>query len=89
MSSHSAGILTSFDPALLYSEYDLLGNAPSPFSHSDDLEALQTCIAEDKAKKNKESVVIQHRAWKLADIFRSEGEHNFGTACAKTRYHQY
>lgn len=89
MSSYSAGIPTSFDPALLCSEYDLLENAPNSFSHSDDLEALQTCIAEDRAKKNKEGVVIQHRAWKLAEIFKSEGEHCFGTVRAKARYHQY
>ncbi|KAF2623230.1 chromosome transmission fidelity protein 18 [Macroventuria anomochaeta] len=79
MSSYSAGIPTSFDPALLYSEYDHPQNAPSSISHSDELEALQACIEENKARKNEEDVVIQHRAWNLADIFRSEGEHSFDT----------
>lgn len=82
MSSYSAGIPSSFDPALLFSEYDRPLNAPDPISHSDDIEALQACIEEDKTKKNQQGVVIQHRAWNLADIFRSEGELSFGTACA-------
>lgn len=83
MSSYSAGIPTSFDPALLYSEYDHLQNTPTTLSHSDDLAALQTCILEDKAKKNQKGVVIQHRAWNIAEAFRSEGEHSVGT-CLRT-----
>jgi chromosome transmission fidelity protein 18 len=82
MSSYSAGIPSSFDPAFLCSEYDHLQNAPNHISHSEDLEALQACIEEDKVKKNQEGVVIQHRAWNLADVFRSEGEQSFGTARA-------
>lgn len=89
MSSYSTGIPTSFDPGLLYSEYDHPRNAPHSISHSDELEALQACIVEDKAKKTEEGIVIQYRAWKLADIFQSEEDNGFGTACAKTRYHQY
>ena len=84
MSSYSPGIPTSFDPALLYSEYDHPQNLPNSISHSDDLEALQACIAEDKVKKNKEGVVIQHRAWNLVDVFKSEGENCFGTARARS-----
>ncbi|KAF1926926.1 chromosome transmission fidelity protein 18 [Didymella exigua CBS 183.55] len=79
MSSYSAGISSSFDPALLYSEYDQPQDAPNSISHSDDIEALQACIEEDKVKKYQGGVVIQHRAWKLADIFKSEGEHSFDT----------
>ena len=89
MSSYSAGIPSSFDPALLYSEYDRPQNAPNSTSHSDDIEALQACIEEDKNKKNSQGVVIQHRAWNLADIFRCEGEHSFGTAGAIQRKYQY
>jgi chromosome transmission fidelity protein 18 len=89
MSSYSAGIPSSFDPALLYSEYDCPHNAPNSTSRSDDIEALQACIEEDKIKKSQRGVVIQHRAWKLVDIFRSEGEHSFGTAYAIWRKHQY
>lgn len=89
MSSYSAGIPSSFDPALLYSEYDHPTNVPSSISHSEDLEALQTCIDEDISKKSKEGVVIQHRAWNLVDVFRSEGEHNLGTGRANSRNNQY
>ncbi|CAN9400738.1 unnamed protein product [Alternaria alternata] len=74
MSSYSPGIPTSFDPALLHSEFELLDNAPTSLSHSDELDALQQCITEDTVKKNRAGVVIQHRAWNVADIFRSEGE---------------
>ena len=89
MSNYSAGIPSSFDPALLYSEYDNPQNAPNSISHSDEIEALQGCIEDDKAKKNQKGVVIQHRAWNLVDIFRSEGEHSFGTARAALRNQQY
>lgn len=80
MSSYSPGIPTSFDPALLYSELEFLQDPPASHSHSDELDALQQCIAQDRAKKNSEGVVIQHRAWNVADIFRSEGDHSIGTA---------
>jgi chromosome transmission fidelity protein 18 len=89
MSTYSAGIPSSFDPALLCSEYDQIPNAPTALSHSDDLEALQACIAEDTSRKTKEGVVIQHRAWNLVDIFRSEGEACSGTGRADKRDNQY
>lgn len=89
MSNFSAGIPSSFDPALLFSEYDRPLNLPAPISHSDDIDALQACIEEDKTKKNQQGVVIQHRAWNLADIFRSEGELGFGTARAIRRKYRY
>lgn len=89
MSHYSTDISSSFDPALLYSECDRPPNAPYSISYSDDIEALQACIEDDKAKKSQEGVVIQYRAWKLADVFRSEGEHSFGTARAARRKHQY
>lgn len=87
MSSYSNGIPTSFDPALLYSEYDHPQDAPNSHFHSDEFEALQACVAEDRIKKNQQGVVIQHRAWNTADIFRSEAEHLIGTARAFQRYH--
>ncbi|XPS78232.1 Chromosome transmission fidelity protein 18 [Ascochyta lentis] len=86
MSSYSAGIPTSFDPALLYSEYDHIQNVPNTLSYSDDLEAQQACIAEDTAKKNVQGVVIQHRSWNLTDIFRSEGEHSIDTPLKHQTY---
>ena len=80
MSSYSPGIPTSFDPALLLPEHEFLHNAPASLSHSDELEALQLCIDENVAKKTKQGIVIQHRAWTIAETFRSEGEISIGTA---------
>jgi chromosome transmission fidelity protein 18 len=85
MSSYSPDIPTSFDPALLHSEFELLDNAPTSLSHSDELDALQQCITEDTVKKNRAGVVIQHRAWNVADIFRSEGEGPAGTTSVNAR----
>ena len=78
MSSYSPGIPTSFDPAFLHSEFELLQNAPASQSYSDDIDGLQQCINEDKAKKTREGIVIQHRIWNVAEIFRSEGEPPIG-----------
>jgi chromosome transmission fidelity protein 18 len=81
MSDYSTGIPSSFDPALLYSDFDhLQPNAPPSTSFSDDFDALQQCITEEKAKKTHEGVVIQHRAWKLTEAFRSEGDALLGIA---------
>jgi chromosome transmission fidelity protein 18 len=79
MSSYSPGIPSSFDPALLHSEIALLQDTPAQPSFSDDFDALQQCITEDRSRKNNDGIVIQHRAWNLVDIFRSEGEYLAGT----------
>lgn len=89
MSDYSTGIPTSFDLTFFYSESNSLQNAAASISHSDDLEALQVCIAEDIAKKTKKGVVIQYRAWNIADVFRSEGESNIGTASCETCCYQH
>ena len=68
---------SSFDPAIhLHSEPGDL-QLPTP-SNSDDLEALNYVHTEAIAKKNELGVVIQHRAWKLADVFRSEDDYHSG-----------
>lgn len=59
---------SSFDPAIhLHSEQD-----PEPpllsESSSDEIEALQWVREENIRNK----VVIQHRAWNLSDVFRSD-----------------
>jgi chromosome transmission fidelity protein 18 len=81
MSSYSPGIPSSLDPALLYSDLELerLQHALPLASFSDDLEAFQQCVSEDRATKNSAGIVIQHRAWIVADVFRSEGEAAVGT----------
>jgi chromosome transmission fidelity protein 18 len=85
MSSYSPGIPSSFDPALLYAEHEPLQDAPPSLSFSDDIAALAHCIAEDKAKKSSEGIVIQHRAWTIAQVFRSEGDASIGTASVRMR----
>lgn len=74
-------IPSSFDPAVhLHSEVDDNNNPiilPS-FNNSDDLDAFHLQLAESKALKNRQGVVIQHRAWKTADAFRSEEDYPYG-----------
>ncbi|KAF2034120.1 chromosome transmission fidelity protein 18 [Setomelanomma holmii] len=72
MSSYSPGIPSSFDPAFLHSELEDLHDLPPSTSFSDDITALQQCIVEDRTKKTSEGIVIQHRAWNIADVFHSE-----------------
>lgn len=73
-----AELPSSFDPAVfLHSE---INDPPLPIippsqSNSDDLEALQQLQEEATDAKNKQGIVIQHRAWKLAQVFRSEEDH--------------
>jgi chromosome transmission fidelity protein 18 len=80
MGTYSSGIPTSFDPALLYSELEFLDDAPPSLTHSDELDAIQQTVAEDRAQKNRAGIVIQHRAWNTLDAFRSEEEYSIGTA---------
>ncbi|OCK84307.1 hypothetical protein K432DRAFT_345399 [Lepidopterella palustris CBS 459.81] len=77
MNDSSPHLPSSFDPAIhLHSEFDLL---PASASHSDDIEALQLQIEETKAEKNKQGIVIQHRAWKPLEVFRSEEDYSIDT----------
>ena len=45
---------------------------PPSNTHSDDLEALHLLDAETKAQKTREGIVIQHRAWRVEEVFRSD-----------------
>ena len=75
---------SSFDPAIhLHSEPDLVDLPSCPTS--DDFEALNIQREESTAAKNRDKVVIQHRAWALADVFRSEEDHQAG-ACSLTAF---
>jgi chromosome transmission fidelity protein 18 len=44
-------------------------------THSDELEAIHLTHKESIAKKNKDGQVIQHRAWKTGEAFRSDSYH--------------
>ena len=76
-SSSPPPLIPSYDSALdLHSEPDLV-SLPSS-GYSDDLEALNCTREEALASKNKLGVVIQHRAWNISDVFRSEEDHQLG-----------
>ncbi|KAI9054967.1 hypothetical protein LZ554_002110 [Drepanopeziza brunnea f. sp. 'monogermtubi'] len=64
------------DPALCNDWEEQLDNSKLPSSaNSDDFEALHIIQQETIARKNKAGEVIQHRAWSLLDVFRSEADH--------------
>ncbi|KAJ5577697.1 uncharacterized protein N7459_006661 [Penicillium hispanicum] len=72
----SPDLLPSFDPALhLHSEDP--GNTINPTSESfsDDLEAIHL----QRQEQTRNKVVIQHRAWNLSDVFRSDDEPRLDT----------
>jgi chromosome transmission fidelity protein 18 len=67
------------DPALHGDWEDQLNPLVLPSStNSDDFEALHIVHEETIARKNKEGVVIQHRAWPLREAFRSEADYPTG-----------
>lgn len=69
---------SSFDPAIhLQSEHE--PNASNIAVFSDDLEQLQIHIQHTTAQKSKEGIVIQHRAWKTPDVFRSDEDYLTGS----------
>ena len=88
MSSYSPSIPTSFDPALLLSELEFPNDAPPSLSHSDELDALEQIIAEERVQKNKAGIVVQHRAWNTLEAFRSEEDHTIGTAGVRYILHR-
>lgn len=61
---------SSFDPALhLHS-----GGSLIDASHSDDIEILNVYNHETNKAKTTAGIVIQHRAWKLPEVFRSQDD---------------
>ncbi|KAG0649130.1 Chromosome transmission fidelity 18 [Hyphodiscus hymeniophilus] len=72
----SPSIPFTSDPALFddWEEHSDPLTLPSS-AHSDDIEALHLVAEEALARKTKEGVVIQHRAWPLREAFRSEAEY--------------
>lgn len=66
-SSPPSSVPPSFDPAIhLHSQDPAIG--PPSESFSDELEALHL----QRLEKTRNKVVIQHRAWNLSDVFRSD-----------------
>ncbi|KAK2758378.1 hypothetical protein FQN54_004228 [Arachnomyces sp. PD_36] len=70
----SPALPSSFDPALhLHSEGNSISNPPPlSESHSSELEAFNLQRLETIREKTRNGVVIQHRAWNLSEIFRSD-----------------
>lgn len=68
----SPSLLPSFDPALhLHSEDPgLIAGQLQSESFSDEIEALHL----ERIEKIRNRVVVQHRAWDLADVFRSDDD---------------
>ncbi|CAG8101773.1 unnamed protein product [Penicillium olsonii] len=67
----SPSFLSSFDPALhLHSEGPGNTDNPQSESFSDDLEAIDL----NRLEQTRNRVVIQHRAWDISDVFRSEDD---------------
>ncbi|KAF1992282.1 hypothetical protein K402DRAFT_458710 [Aulographum hederae CBS 113979] len=70
---------SSFDPAVyLHSDPAPPSDAPDTF-FSDDLEAFHSQQQAVLLQKNKERIVVQHRSWNLAEVFRSEEDHLIAT----------
>lgn len=75
--SSSPSLLSSFDPVIeLHSDPSLTHG--SSYDESDDLEGLQLQQEEVNASKTEEGVVIQHRAWKVPEVFRSDEDYPIG-----------
>ena len=85
----SLPLLSSFDPAIhLHSAFDHDLVPPVIIrsqSHSDELNALHLQHAEDIARKNKNAIVIQHRAWATGDVFKSEEDYLIDSPLRKRR----
>jgi hypothetical protein len=73
MTGSSPFALPSFDPALHLHSEDL--REPSSQNFEDELEALHQA----RLNKTRNKVVIQHRAWNLSDVFRSDEDVRPGT----------
>ncbi|KAJ6004734.1 Chromosome transmission fidelity protein 18 [Penicillium herquei] len=69
----SPNLLPSFDPALhLHSEDSHQIIQPPSESFSDEIEAIHL----NRQEQTRNKVVIQHRAWNLSDVFRSDEDIN-------------
>jgi hypothetical protein len=69
----------TFAPALHEDWEDRVDPLVLPSSaNSDDFEGLHLIQEETIARKNKDGVVIQHRAWPLGEAFRSEADYPAG-----------
>jgi chromosome transmission fidelity protein 18 len=66
------------DPALHDWEQEF-DSVVLPSTNPDDFEALHLVQQETIARKNKAGEVIQHRAWQVGEIFRSEADRIDGT----------
>jgi hypothetical protein len=86
MNDSSPQIPTSFDPALfLHSEAEPPIGTLTSFAHSDELDALQQCVVDNRTQQTQQGVVIQHRSWRTTEAFRSEDDYPIGTTTRTAR----
>ena len=82
MDSVSSPLLPPTSDLALY--HDWHPSDPNPAvvpssSYSDEIEAIYLTHRESIVKKNKDGQVIQHRAWKVGEAFRSDSDHLQGS----------
>jgi chromosome transmission fidelity protein 18 len=76
MDSISSPVLPfTSDPALHDWEEEFDSEICPASANSDDFEAVNLVQQETIARKNKAGEVIQHRAWRVGEAFRSEADH--------------
>lgn len=73
-SNPSSSLPSDIDPALL-DDWCSTDEVDLQSSNSDELEALHLVHVESRAKRNLDGQVIQHRAWKVDEAFRSDLDH--------------
>jgi chromosome transmission fidelity protein 18 len=64
--------------ALLLHSEPINPQDPPSESYSDDIRAIDALKEEDQVQKTRNGVVIQHRSWKLLDVFRSDENYAVG-----------
>lgn len=77
----SPTLLFTSDPASHDWEEDLTTIVLPSSTYSDEQEAIRLVQKETAIRKSKNGDVIQHRAWKLGDTFRSEADYPEGKLC--------
>lgn len=78
MDSISSPNLPLTSDLALYDDWQYSDSVPAivPSSnYSDELEAIRLTHEESIARKNKDGQVIQHRAWKIGEAFRSDSDY--------------
>jgi chromosome transmission fidelity protein 18 len=82
MDSILSPLLPSTSDPALYDDWHQSDPDPAVLpssTYSDELEAIHLIHQESIDRKNKDGQVIQHRAWKAGEAFRSDPDHLQGS----------